>query len=176
MTGSFVALARRAYACLRALVKRIGSFIMKYPVAILTLGVLGLVAVLAAMAGRSFPVGDIMQRLFGKGSPGKPSERNDVPDDRRDNGGTPIQPGKSDKEGFTQSPAIDGIRDPGLFDDGKKVVLEEPGEKPVEVVLPTGVEDEDVLEVILVNPDGREVANHDSGVDTTEMKDWLRKR
>ena len=101
---------------------------------------------------------------------------NSVDPDRIDKNGKLIQPGTPDSQGQTQAVVVP-IQEPGLFSDPNKVVFTEPGkDKPTEVVLPDGVTNKDVDQVIVVRPDVLVVTVKDnSGIPASKVEDLLAK-
>lgn len=155
----------------KAFFKSLGRWVIRYPLAAAATAVIVLLAVLALASGKKFQLGGLLGKLWGT----KPREnkRGVVPKDRVDEDGKPIKPGESDDKGYVQAPVIKGIKKPGLFDDPKTVTVIHPEKGEVVIDLPEGVRNEDVREVVEIEPDVYEVRNNDEGVDTDELLDVL---
>lgn len=164
------------WSYVRAVAKRVGDFMVSYPLAALVLVVLGGASILVAMTGRVLPIGGIMHKLFGKKEKSGPSPRNEVAEERTDESGKIIPPGKPDSEGFVQVPATETVEEPGPFDDDDKIVVVSPEGDKQELPLPDGVANKDVAEVVVIDPKVVEVGNHDRGTDTTGLRDALTRR
>lgn len=149
---------------------------------ILALVLIALAILLVSMGFKELQIGGLLGKLLGKkedpkDSGGKTIElANTVDPDRVDKDGKLITPGTPDSTGQTQAVVVP-IKEPGLFSDPKKVVFIPPGEtKPTEVVLPDGVTNKDVDQVIVVKPDVVAVTVKDkSGVSASNVEDLLRK-
>jgi len=150
-----------------------------------TLGVILAVVVvvgailLISMGFKELQVGGLLGWLLGK----KPADgsktieiANTVDPKRVDKDGNLIPIGKPDSKGDTQAVVVP-IQEPGLFSDPKTVVFTPPGEtKPIEVVLPDGVTNKDVDQVIVVTPSVIAVTVKDnSGVPAQKVDDLLKK-
>lgn len=147
-------------------------------VVIILLGIL-----LASMGFKELQIGGLLGKVLGKkdGSEGAPEKgsielANSIDKDRVAPNGKLIQPGTPDSTGQTQAVVVP-IKDPGLFSDPKKVVFVPPGEeKPVEVILPDGVTNNDVEAVVVVKPHVVAVTVKDSsGISAQRVEDLLSK-
>jgi len=153
----------------------VGSKILGPVLAVL----LVLVAVLLVSMGfKELQIGGLLGKLFGKKDEGKRvlDVANSVDPDRVGPDGKLIQPEQPDSTGQTQAVVVP-IQEPGLFSDPKKVIYVPPGEtKPIEVVLPDGVTNKDVAQVVVVKPDVVVVTVKDnSGIDAKKVDDLLKK-
>lgn len=139
--------------------------------------------ILVSMGFKELQIGGLLGKLFGKKEPeggggkGKVIDvANSVDPDRVGPDGKLIQPGQPDSTGQTQAVVVP-IKEPGLFSDPKKVVFTEPGkDKPTEVILPDGVTNKDVDQVVVVKPDVVVVTVKDnSGISAKTVDDLLSK-
>jgi len=136
--------------------------------------------VLVSMGFKELQIGGLIGKLLGKKDPeGEGSVvdvANTVDPDRVGPDGKLIQPGTPDSKGMTQAVVVP-ITEPGLFSDPKKVVFTEPGkDKPTEIVLPDGVTNKDVDQVVVVKPDVHIVTVKDkSGIPAAKVDDLLAK-
>jgi hypothetical protein len=144
-------------------------------------GVVIIVAVvLVSMGFKDLQIGGLLGKLLGKKDPkGEGSTvdlANTVDPDRVGPDGKLIQPGDPDSKGMTQAVVVP-IKEPGLFSDPKKVVFTEPGkDKPTEIILPDGVTNKDVDQVVVVRPDVMVVTVKDkSGIPAKTVDDLLLK-
>lgn len=160
-----------AWEYVKSLAKAIGRWCVRYPIAAAVTVVVVLLAVMAMASGKKFQLGGLLGKLWG--TKPKENKRGVVPEDRVDADGKPIKPGESDVKGFVQAPAIKGIKKPGLFDDPKTITVVHPEKGEIVIDLPEGVKNEDVKEVVEIEPDVYEVRNNDKGVDTDELLDVL---
>jgi len=135
--------------------------------------------VLVAMGFKELQIGGLLGKLLGKKDPddGKTIHiANTVDPDRVGPDGKLIQPGTPDSKGMTQAVVVP-IEEPGLFSDPQKVVFTEPGkDKPTEVILPDGVTNKDVEQVVVVRPDVMVVTVKDnSGIPAKKVDELLKK-
>ena len=135
-------------------------------------------AILAALGMKNVQVGGLIGLLLGKK---KLSDQaidvaNSVASDRVGPDGKLIPQGVADEHGMTQAVVVP-IKNPGLFSDPNSVKYVPPGEqKPVEVVLPTGVKSSQVESVVVVDPGKIVVTVKDtSGVTAEHVDDLLKK-
>ena len=141
---------------------------------------LGVVIAAIFMGSKRIKTGGILGKMMGKDDPKDPKKTieraNSVDEDRVDDKGKPIEIGTADSKGHTQAPVVP-IEDPGIFSDPNKVVFTPPGEtKPIEVVLPDGVTNKDVDQVVVVNPKVTDVKVTDtSGVKPSRVDELLKK-
>jgi hypothetical protein len=134
---------------------------------------------LISMGFKELQVGGLLGWLLGK----KPVDgsrtievANTIDPKRLDKDGNIIPIGKPDSKGDTQAVVVP-IQTPGLFSDPKTVIFTPPGaDKPTEVVLPDGVTNKDVDQVIVVTPSVIVVTVKDSsGVPAQTVDDLLKK-
>lgn len=134
--------------------------------------------ILVSMGFKELQIGGLIGRLLGKDSPQKGSVdvTNTIDPNRVGPDGKLIQPNTPDTKGQTQAVVVP-IQDPGLFSDPNKVVFTPPGaDKPIEVVLPDGVTNKDVHQVVVVSPEVIAVTVKDSsGVTAQSVDDLLKK-
>ena len=147
----------------------LGKWVVRYPLAAAATVILIVGAVLMLAMGKKFQLGGLLGRLWGKE---KKNLRGVPPEDRVDKDGNPIKPGESDDKGYVQAPISD-IKKPGLLDDPKTVTVIHPEKGEIVIDLPEGVKNEDVKEVVEIEPDVYEVRNNDTGADTDELLDIL---
>lgn len=135
--------------------------------------------VLLTMGFKELQIGGLLGKLLGK----KDDEHkkavdiaNTVDKDRVDPKGKLIEPGKPDSQGHTQAIVVP-IKEPGLLSDPKKVVFTPPGDKkPTTVVLPDGVTNKDVDQVVVIKPEVIAVTVKDSSKITAgRIEDLLKK-
>lgn len=135
---------------------------------------------LAAMGFKELQVGGLLGKLLGKESPEDDETTidvaNSVDKDRIGPDGKIIQPGEPDSKGQTQAIVVP-IEEPGLLSNPDTIKFTPPGEtKPTEVVLPDGVKNKDVDQVIVVKPDVVVVTVKDSSkVPASKVDDLLKK-
>jgi len=164
-----------------ASVKRWLSFVgtkILGPVIAACLIVLAFVAL--TMGFKELQIGGLLGKLLGK----KPDEdggdtihvANSVDQDRVSPDGKIITPGQPDSVGDTQAVVVP-IKGPGLLSDPKTVVFTPPGAtKPTTVVLPDGVTNRDVEQVVLIKPQVIAVTvKTNSGISTQRIEDLLKK-
>ena len=123
------------------------EFFKKYLVKPLVLiAVIALSAILVLIGLKKANIGGILGWIFGntKEEENKP---NTVPEDRVDSSGAPIPIGTPDDRGVTQAVVV-----PIETSDDAKVVLKDSEDNKVVVLLPEGVTDEDVHQVIVAKP------------------------
>lgn len=134
-----------------------------------TISILALIGGVLLLFKNNINLGGLLGSLFGQ----KPvNRRSEVPKHRVDDSGKLIKPGESDSKGFTQAPVAENIKNPGMFDDSNIITINDSEDGKQKIELPTGVENKDVSEVVVVKPKTVEVANKDKGVD---VKDLLKK-
>lgn len=160
---------------LKALGKSIFQFTLRYPLAIAATVLLVILAIAMAAAGKTFQIGGLLGKLWGKSSQPDPNIRVIPPEDRIDQNGNVILPGQSDDKGFVQSPASIDIKDPGMFSDPTTITIIHPDKGEVVIPLPTGVQNQDVKQVIEITPNTYQIINHDKGVDPKKVLDILNK-
>jgi len=149
----------------KALIKSVGRWLVRYPLAAAATVLVVVGAVLLLVMGKDVQIGGILGKLFGKDKGGKGGNARGVPPkDRVDGEGKPIPPGESDEKGFVQAPVYE-IKEPGLFDDPDTVTIVHPDKGKVVIDLPKGVRNKDVKDVVEIEPDVYEVRNNDEGVD-----------
>lgn len=167
----------RTWASIKATFGWIGPKVLGPILAVLLIIV---AVVLVAMGFKELQIGGLLGKLFGKKDEGGGKRvidvANSVDPDRVGPDGKLIQPGQPDSTGQTQAVVVP-IQEPGLFSDPKKVVFTPPGEtKPTEVVLPDGVTNKDVDQVVVVKPDVVVVTVKDnSGISANKVDDLLKK-
>jgi len=134
--------------------------------------------ILVAMGFKELQIGGLIGRLLGRNSPQKGSVdvTNTIDPNRVGPDGKLIQPNTPDTKGQTQAIVVP-IKEPGLLSDPNKVVFTPPGaDKPIEVVLPDGVTNKDVHQVVVVSPEVIAVTVKDSsGVTAQSVDDLLKK-
>ena len=159
-----------------AWIKRIFRWITApLPAIFLVVGAL----ILVALGFKNIQIGGLLGKLFGKDP--KKGERaldiaNTVPDDRVDEDGKLISPGKPDLGGQTQAVVVP-IKKPGLFDDPSKVKVVPPGkDKAIDIDLPDGVKAKDVDKVVITQPGDFVVTVKDSsGILAKDVDSLLKK-
>jgi len=173
---------KRAWEACKATVSRLWGFLCWATPDVLKL-IFALVVVLGAvllvsMGFKELQVGGLLSKLLGRKSDGRKTIdiSNSVDPNRVDKNGRIIPIGQPDSKGDTQAVVVP-IREPGLFSNPKTVVFTPPGEdKPTEVILPDGVTNRDVDQVIVVTPSVVVVTVKDSsGIPTQEIDTLLRK-
>lgn len=133
---------------------------------------------LVSMGFKDLQIGGLLAKLLGlKGASTSPVDvANTVPTGRVDPSGNIISPGTPDAKGDTQAVVVP-IKDPGLFTNPGTVTFTPPGSTTeVTIVLPTGVKNSDVSQVIVVKPDVYAVTVKDSsGIAAQTVDDLLKK-
>lgn len=148
------------------------------PVLVLVVVLIGIL--LLAMGFKELQIGGLIGKLLGKKDKSDPDEvielANSVDKDRVAEDGRVIQPGEADSKGITQAVVVP-IKNPGLFSDPKTVTFTPPGEKkPKKVVLPDGVTNKDVEQVVIVKPKVVAVAVRDrTGISAKRIDELLAK-
>lgn len=140
-----------------------------------------LVAILLVSLGfKELQIGGLLGKILGKKEPdggGKTIDvANSVDKDRIGPDGKLIEPGKPDSKGQTQAVVVP-IEEPGLFSNPDTIKFTPPGEeKPIEVVLPDGVKNKDVDQVIVVKPDVVVITVKDNtGIPAQKVDDLLKR-
>lgn len=164
--------ASKAWEFLKALLSRLFTYALRYPVAVvLSVLLIAAVAVLFYF-GKTVQVGGLLGRLWGRGSGSTPNLRAVVPPARVDAAGNPIPVGASDGKGFVQAVQVP-MKEPGILSNPSTVTVVHP-DRGVEVIdLPAGVKNTDVKTVIEISPKVYQIENHDSGVDARKILDSL---
>jgi hypothetical protein len=157
----------RVWQYMKAIASSLWKWLLRYPVLIPVTILLITLAVFGILIGQKIQIGGILGKLWGKKP--KDNKRAVPPEDRVDEDGKPIQPGESDDKGYVQAPVKTNIKDPGIFSDPNEVVIEDPDEGDVVIVLPKGVKNSDVKEVIRIKPKVYEVKNNDGGTSVHEL-------
>lgn len=151
----------------KAFLKRVYQISVKYPLAIAGTVILIIVAILFAAFGKKFQIGGLIGKLWDR-EPSDPNVRVVPKKERVDGDGKPIQPGKSDDRGYVQPVAVK-VKEPSIFDDPDIIVVEHPEKGEVKLPLPVGVKNDDVEEVLEIEPDVYEIGNNDRGVDVDRL-------
>jgi hypothetical protein len=123
------------------------------------------------MYGRSFDIGGMLGKLWGK-SP-TPGVRTAVVAARSAHGKL-LTPGSPDERGYVQAPVTTEILQPGAFSNPDTITVVHPDKGEITILLPTGVKNKDVQEVVEIEPGVYEIKNNDSGVDTDDVRNALR--
>lgn len=134
---------------------------------------------LVSMGFKELQIGGLLGRLLGKKDPDAEASidlANSIDKDRVGPDGKLIEPGTPDSKGQTQAIVVP-IEEPGLFSNPDTIKFIPPGEqKPIEVVLPDGVKNKDVDQVLVVKPDVVVVTVKDSsGIPAAKVDDLLKK-
>lgn len=138
--------------------------------------------ILVSIGFKELQVGGILGKLLGKKG-GSTSDRgptvevaNSIDPQRISPDGKLISQGIPDQEGDTQATVVP-IKSPGLFSDPSTVVFTAPGdEKPTTVVLPTGVTNKQVDQVVVITPSTVAVTVKDNtGVTPSKVEELLKK-
>jgi len=135
---------------------------------------------LLTMGFKELQIGGLLGKLVGK-KPEPDGKKaidvaNTVDRDRVGPDGKLIEPGQPDSQGDTQAVVVP-IKEPGLLSDPKKVVFTPPGEtKPTKIVLPDGVTNRDVDQVVVIKPDVVAVTVKDSSKVSAPRIDELLKK
>lgn len=153
--------------------KKIFDFVLRYPVAIVVTIFLVIVTLLFFVFRSRFQIGGILEKLWGTEK--KENLRLIPPEDRKDEKGIQIQPGKSDEKGFVQAPVNVEIKEPGIFSNPNKITIVHPEKGEVVLELPTGVKNRDIKQIVEVSPNVYQVANNDKGVDAGKLLEELEK-
>lgn len=145
---------------------------------LLALVVILVAVVLVSMGFKELQIGGLLSKIFGRTASNLKASGivNTIDPDRVDQNGKVIPIGQPDSRGITQAVVVP-IEGTGLFSDPKTVKIIPPGEeKAIDIVLPDGVTNKDVEQVILIKPGVVAVTVKDSsGVSAQEIDDLLRK-
>ena len=154
---------------------KIGNFLIRYPLATAATVLLVVGAVMMAVLGRQFQIGGLLGWLWNRKTHDPDAVVTTPPPDRiNPETGAVIQPGESDDKGWVQTPVVVPIKPPSVLSDPNTITVTPPGKPDVTIKLPTGVENKDVKQVVMIAPNVFEVANKDKGVDTKKiLKDLL---
>lgn len=170
-----ISFGARLWASVKSGLSWLGAKVLG-PVLVVLLVVVAVI--LVSMGFKELQIGGLIGRLLGRNSTQKGSVdvTNTIDPNRVGPDGRLIQPNTPDTKGQTQAVVVP-IQDPGLFSDPNKVVFTPPGaDKPIEVVLPDGVTNKDVHQVVVVNPEVIAVTVKDSsGVTAQSVDDLLKK-
>lgn len=137
---------------------KVWDFCRKYilaPIPILVIAVVALALIF--LGAKNIQIGGIIGKILGRKGEAEDGKKaieiaNTVPKNRVDPQGHIIPIGQPDSQGITQAKVVP-IKEPGLFDDPKKVTIKDPEDgKEVKVVLPDGVRAKDVDQVVIVKP------------------------
>jgi hypothetical protein len=177
--ASFLASFKSFWISLWSVIKRTSPKILG-PVAALV--VIVIAVVLVSMGFKELQIGGLLGKLLGKKGGTNPDAgktvelANSVDPKRVDGDGNLIPIGTPDTQGMTQA-AVVPIKPPGLFSDPNKVVFTAPGDtKPTTVILPEGVKNNQVEQVVVVTPTVVAVTIKDSTqVSAARVDDLLRK-
>src|SRR5262245_16720741 len=110
---------------------KLWSFFRKYILAPLPILVILIVAVVLVFLGvKNVQIGGLIGKLLGRKGEAEDGKKaievaNTVPKDRVDKQGNLIPIGQPDSQGITQAKVVP-IKEPGLFDDPKKVIIKDP--------------------------------------------------
>lgn len=166
--------AEKVWASFKSAMAWIGTKLLG-PIGAAVVVVIGVI--LVSMGFKELQIGGVLAKLLGKKKEGDSIDvANSVDKDRVGPDGKIIAPGTPDSKGDTQAVVVP-IQEPGLFSNPKTIKFTPPGEeKPIEVVLPDGVKNKDVDQVIVVKPDVIAVTVRDgSGVPASTVNDLLKK-
>ncbi len=149
--------------------RKIGNLFIRWPVA-LPIAIIVIVGAFLCFVvfRKTFQIGGILQALFGHKTNTDPNIKTTVVPNRVDDKGNPIIPGQSDDKGYVQ-PVVVPIKEPGIFDDPNSITIDHPNKGETKIPLPTGVKNSDVSQIIIAQPNSKEVGNNDKGVNTNEL-------
>jgi hypothetical protein len=166
------------FAGLWALIKKTSPKLLG-PIAALIVIVIAFV--LVSMGFKELQIGGLLGKLLGKKGGTTPGgstveTANSIDPKRVGPDGKLIPIGTPDQQGDTQATVVP-IQTPGLFSDPNKVVFTAPGDTtPTTVVLPTGVTNKQVDQVVVITPSTVAVTVKDnSGVPAAKVDDLLKK-
>jgi hypothetical protein len=168
-------LISKIWQYIKALGKRLFQLAVQYPLAIAATVLLIVLAIMMAAFGKTFQIGGLLGKLWGKKQP----DQNEIlvipPPGRVDSNGNPIPVGQSDSTGNVQVNQTMNIKDPGIFSDPNSVTIIHPTKGEVVIPLPTGVKNSDVRSVTEINPNCYQLHNNDKpSVDTTSLLNNLK--
>jgi len=146
------------------------------------LAVLVIAVVLVSMGFKELQIGGVLGKLLGKKGGATPDRgptvetANSIDPKRVGPDGKLIPEGDPDQKGDTQAVVVP-IQPPGLFSDPGTVVFTAPGDsQPTTVVLPEGVKNSQVDQVVVINPTTVAVTVKDNtGVPASEVDELLKK-
>jgi hypothetical protein len=165
---------------------RIWAFIRKLSPKVLgplaALVVIVIAVVLVSIGFKELQIGGVLGKLLGKKGGSNPDRgptvetANSIDPKRVGPDGKLIPEGVPDQQGDTQAVVVP-IKPSGLFSDPNTVVFTAPGDdKPTTVVLPTGVTNKQVDQVVVINPTTVAVTVKDNtGVPASKVDDLLKK-
>jgi hypothetical protein len=157
--------------------KVLWAFTLKYPLAIVGTIFLVALAIFLIIFGQKFQIRGLLGRLWGRKPVVDPNVRVIPPPGRVDTGGVLIPAGKSDDLGYVQSPVQVVIKDPGVFDDPNIIIVNHPEKGDIVIPLPTGVKNEDVKQVVEIEPNVYQLSNNDKPlVNAGSLLDELEKK
>lgn len=158
-------------ALMKSILYKIGSFFIRYPLAIAGTVLIVAVMIVALFFRQKIQIGGILGWLWNRKTHNPDVVVTTPPPGRVDpSTGEVIQPGQSDAGGWVQAPVVVQIKPPSVFSDPNTITITPPGEPEVTIKLPTGVKNKDVRQIVRVSPTAFEVHNHDKpSVDTKKL-------
>lgn len=157
------------------MLKKIWSFTLKYPVAIILTFLLVAGAVLLAFFRTNIQIGGLLDLIWGRNR-ATPDVRSIPPAARTDEDGKSIEPGKSDPHGYVQVPVATQIKPSNIFSNPNVLTILHPDKGEVNLPLPTGVKNSDVSEAMEIAPNVYEVRNLDRSSKAPKALDVLDKK
>jgi hypothetical protein len=151
----------KVWSCIKSVVRGVFTFCLRYPAAIIITIFVVIIAGVVLIYGKEINIGGLLQKIWGTTPKDKVNPKTTVVPGRVDDTGKLIPPGVSDDKGYVQAPAAEDIKDPGILDSKDTVIIVDPYGDEVEIPLPTGVENKDVHEVVVIKPKVKEVENND---------------
>jgi hypothetical protein len=160
----------------KAVAKRLFQLAVQYPLATAATVLLVVLAIMMAAFGKTFQIGGLLSKLWGK----KPSIPDNIvvipPPGRVDSSGNPIPVGQSDAIGQVQISQKTDIKDPGIFSNPDTITIINAKNEEVIIPLPTGVKNSDVKAVTQIEENIYQIHNNDkSSVDATKLLNDLGK-
>jgi hypothetical protein len=160
---------------IKALGKRLFQLAIQYPLALAGTVLLVVLAIMMAAFGKTFQIGGLLGKLWGKKTPNQDEILVIPPPGRVDSTGNPIPVGQSDTTGNVQVNQTMKIKDPGIFSNPDTVTIVHPDKGEVIIPLPTGVKNSDVRSITEVSPNAYQIHNNDLGVNPGKVLDILNK-
>jgi hypothetical protein len=166
--------SNRLWSSVKASFSRIGTYIVRYPLALLGTVLVVVVAVLFMFAGKgdAFNWGGLISRLFGrkKDQKSKVEIANEVPEDRT------VPKEKEGEKGYKQKEVKTLNTSNNPLRDKKSVTVQDEDGKKKNIELPEGVEDKDVEKVYRSDPKTYKVKvkNKPEDKDLESLKDALK--
>jgi hypothetical protein len=166
----------KIWETVKSFFKTLLTWFLRYPAAIVITVFVITITLILIVYGKKIQIGGLLGKIWGKDiNKYKQIARETIPVNRVDENGKPIQPGQSDTGGYVQAPVSTDIKESGILSDPNIVEIIDPEKGEVAIILPTGVKNSDVKEIIIIKPSVYEVKRNDGGVSIHELDDLIGK-